>query len=110
MLERFSCMARVYSNLPPLKPIRRSLRSSLTSAEIRLWQAVKGKQLGGRKFRRQHSMGPYVLDFFCPAEKLAVELDGAAHDSAARPISATRAAMRSSLRWASRWCASRIAM
>jgi very-short-patch-repair endonuclease len=76
-------MARIYSNLTPLKPIRQSLRSALTPAEIRLWQALKGKQLAGRKFRRQHSIGRYVLDFFCPAESIAVELDGAAHDSAA---------------------------
>ena len=76
-------MTRLYSNLAPLKPIRRSLRSALTPAEIRLWQALKGKQLVGRKFRRRHSIGPYVLDFFCPAESIAVELDGSAHDSAA---------------------------
>jgi very-short-patch-repair endonuclease len=76
-------MARIYSNLTSLKPIRRSLRSALTPAEIRLWQAVKGKKLAGRKFRRQHSIGHYVLDFFCPAECIAVELDGSAHDSAA---------------------------
>ena len=76
-------MARMYSNLAPLKPIRQRLRSALTPAEIRLWQALKGKQLAGRKFRRQHSIGLYVLDFFCPAESIAVELDGSAHDSAA---------------------------
>jgi len=76
-------MARIYSNLTPLKPVRRSLRSALTSAEIRLWQALKNSQLAGRKFRRQHSIGPYVLDFFCPAESLAVELDGSTHDTAA---------------------------
>jgi very-short-patch-repair endonuclease len=76
-------MARLYSNLTPLKSRRQELRSALTPAEIRLWQALKGRQLMGRKFRRQHSMGPYVLDFFCPAEALAVELDGSAHDSAA---------------------------
>ncbi len=38
------------------------------------------RQLRGRKFRRQHSVGPYILDFYCPSEKLAVELDGATHD------------------------------
>jgi very-short-patch-repair endonuclease len=55
----------------------------MTPAQIRLWQALKRSQLAGRKFRRQHSMGSYVLDFFCPAERLALELDGSAHDSAA---------------------------
>ena len=39
------------------------------------------RKLSGRKFRRQHSIGPYILDFYCPAEKLAVELDGSSHDS-----------------------------
>ncbi|MDT7856469.1 endonuclease domain-containing protein [Rubrivirga sp. S365] len=45
---------------------------------------VKGRQLKGRKFRRQHSVGRYVLDFYCPAECLAVELDGAVHADPAR--------------------------
>jgi very-short-patch-repair endonuclease len=76
-------MPRAYSNLPDLKPRRQSLRSSMTHAEIALWQALKRSQLAGRKFRRQHSIGSFVLDFFCPAESLAVELDGSSHDSAA---------------------------
>jgi very-short-patch-repair endonuclease len=76
-------MPRAYSNLPAFKRLRRSLRSALTPAEIRLWQALKGRQLAGRKFRRQHSIESCVLDFFCPSEMLAVELDGSAHDSAA---------------------------
>ena len=45
---------------------------------------LKGRQLGGRKFRRQHSIGPYIVDFYCPAERLIVELDGAVHDDPAR--------------------------
>ena len=40
---------------------------------------LKNKKLDGRKFRRQHSIGKYVVDFYCPAEKLVVELDGAGH-------------------------------
>ena len=44
-----------------------------------LWKALQGGQLAGRKFRRQHSVGAYVLDFYCPSERLAVELDGAGH-------------------------------
>lgn len=42
---------------------------------------LKGSQLAGRKFRRQHSVANYILDFYCPSERLAVELDGAVHDS-----------------------------
>jgi very-short-patch-repair endonuclease len=41
---------------------------------------LQNSKLQGRKFRRQHGVGPYIPDFYCPAEKLAVELDGAAHD------------------------------
>ena len=66
-----------------LKPFRRTLRAQLTPAETRLWKYLQGGQLGGRKFRRQHSIGPYVVDFYCPAERLAIEVDGAAHDSEA---------------------------
>ena len=40
---------------------------------------LKNKQVEGRKFRRQHSIGPYILDFYCPSENLAVELDGEQH-------------------------------
>jgi very-short-patch-repair endonuclease len=76
-------MARRFSNLTAMKPFRRSLRAALTPAEACLWTALRGSQLAGRKFRRQHSFGSYVIDFYCPQEKLAVELDGAAHDSAA---------------------------
>ena len=67
-------------NLKWLETRRRQLRISLTPAEARLWKHLKHSQLFGRKFRRQHSVGMYVLDFYCPAEKLALELDGAAHD------------------------------
>ena len=66
-------------NLPKLKTFRRELRSGLTVAEAGFWNMVKGSRFDGRKFRRQHSVGPYILDFYCPAERLAVELDGQVH-------------------------------
>lgn len=47
-----------------------------------MWEHLQSRQLEGRKFRRQHSIGGYVVDFYCPEAKLAIELDGAAHDSA----------------------------
>ena len=59
---------------------RRQLRNNPAPAEIKLWQAIKGKQVGGYKFRRQYSVGPYVLDFYCPVLKLALEIDGSSHD------------------------------
>jgi very-short-patch-repair endonuclease len=71
-------------DLPHLKPIRRDLRTHGTPAEPVLWTRLKERQLGGRRFRRQHCVGPYVLDFYRAAEGLAVELAGAAHDDPAR--------------------------
>jgi very-short-patch-repair endonuclease len=71
--------SRIFNRTSLLKR-RRELRASLTPAEARLWTVLKGGRLSGRKFRRQHSIGPYVVDFYCPGEQLIVELDGAAHD------------------------------
>jgi very-short-patch-repair endonuclease len=58
---------------------RKQLRNSLTSAEAYLWKFLQSGKLKRRKFRRQHGIGVYVLDFYCPQEKLAIELDGAFH-------------------------------
>ena len=69
---------RRLNNLPELAGFRRKLRNALTPAEARLWTLLKRSALG-RKFRRQHSVGRYILDFYCPSEKLAVELDGEDH-------------------------------
>ena len=57
------------------------LRKSLTAAEATLWNLLKNKQLDGKKFRRQHSVDKYILDFYCPSESLAIELDGERHFS-----------------------------
>ncbi|MBE5317393.1 MAG: endonuclease domain-containing protein [Xanthomonadales bacterium] len=57
----------------------RSLRRSLTDAERELWSPLRGARLGGYRFRRQHLDPPYVLDFYCRAAKLVVELDGGQH-------------------------------
>jgi very-short-patch-repair endonuclease len=66
-------------NAKNLKGNRKKLRNSLTPAEAKLWSLLKSGQVKDRKFRRQHSVGPYVLDFYCPSERLCIELDGAAH-------------------------------
>ncbi len=58
------------------------LRKPLTSQELALWLRLKNRQLGGFKFRRQHPIGPYILDFYCAEARLAVEIDGAAHSTA----------------------------
>jgi len=52
----------------------------MTPYEQKLWQRLRRKQLFGLKFRRQHPVGRFILDFFCAQCKLAVELDGATHD------------------------------
>jgi very-short-patch-repair endonuclease len=67
------------NNLPRLLTFRRELRSNLTPAEAKLWSLLKNSQLEGRKFRRQHSFGGYILDFYCSSEKLGIELDGEVH-------------------------------
>jgi len=51
----------------------------MTLPEVKLWNAIRRGQLDGLKFRRQHPIGPFVLDFFCPAARLAVEVDGQWH-------------------------------
>lgn len=70
-----------FNNLPSLRTFRKELRNHPTPAEAKLWSYLRRSQLQGRKFRRQHSIKYYILDFYCPAERLAVELDGAVHYS-----------------------------
>src|SRR5690348_5675054 len=66
-------------NRPTLKEKRKRLRNNSTEAEAFLWRYLKNKQLDGRKFRRQFSIGRFILDFYCPSEKLGIELDGSSH-------------------------------
>src|SRR5215467_5234687 len=61
------------------KSLRRKLRNSATSAEAILWGSLRRRQLEGKKFRRQESLGHYVVDFYCPECRLIVELDGTPH-------------------------------
>ncbi|KAA6325647.1 hypothetical protein EZS27_025163 [termite gut metagenome] len=68
-------------NRPSLMERRKELRNHGTSAEATLWKLLKGKQIEGLKFRRQHSVGSYILDFYCPEIRIAVELDGEVHHS-----------------------------
>jgi len=69
----------IIHNQKAQKEFRRELRKNLTPAEAKLWKYLQNSQLDGRKFRRQHSVGQYIIDFYCPKEKLAVELDGNSH-------------------------------
>ena len=65
-------------NHPILKERRMELRKNQTPQEVLLWAKLRRTQLGF-KFKRQHSIGPYILDFYCPDKKLAIELDGSQH-------------------------------
>ena len=58
----------------------KTLRRDLSLPEVVLWECLRGRRLGGLRFRRQHPVGPYVLDFYCAEARLAVEVDGAHHD------------------------------
>ena len=69
--------------LPPdILEFARNLRKNQTDAEQLLWQLLRGRRFLGLKFRRQHPVKPYVLDFFCHEMKLAVEVDGGQHNEA----------------------------
>jgi very-short-patch-repair endonuclease len=57
----------------------RALRHDATDAEAKLWQALRGKAFAKAKFRRQHSIGKFIVDFCCVGKKLIVELDGSQH-------------------------------
>lgn len=65
-------------NKPSTLEKRRYLRNNMTEPEMKLWQYIKNKQLGV-KFRRQHSIGEYIADFYCTKLKLVIEIDGESH-------------------------------
>ncbi len=73
---------RPLHDAPFMRDRRRALRRRQTPSEVRLWQVLRDRQTGGWRFRRQHSVGPYVLDFYCVAARVGVEVDGGIH---ARP-------------------------
>jgi very-short-patch-repair endonuclease len=58
---------------------RRALRQASTNAEAALWRHLRAKRFARFKFRRQHPCGPYILDFYCAARRVAIELDGGQH-------------------------------
>jgi very-short-patch-repair endonuclease len=62
-----------------LNNYRKSLRNNLTPQEVKIWNYLKGKRLGA-KFERQHSVGPYIADFYCSKKKLIIEIDGSQHE------------------------------
>ncbi len=73
-------MHRELFNREQLKEYRRNLRNTPTRAEYEMWQGLRKHRSGGYKFRRQHSIGNFIADFYCPELKLVVEVDGVTHD------------------------------
>ena len=67
----------------------RELRRSPSPPESLLWQQLR-RRPHGLKFRRQHPFGPFIADFYCPAVKLVVEVDGDSHDMGGRPMQDAR--------------------
>jgi very-short-patch-repair endonuclease len=63
-----------------MKARARDLRKNATIPERILWGLLRDRRLSGAKFRRQHCVGPYVVDFYCQSHRLVVELDGRSHD------------------------------
>jgi very-short-patch-repair endonuclease len=74
--------SRTLYNINKQTELRKQLRKNMTPAEATLWSMLKGSQLMGRKFRRQHGVGSYIVDFCCPFERLVIELDGEVHNEA----------------------------
>lgn len=79
-------MGQLIHNRKAMEEVRRGLRKDPTPFESLLWARLRGSQLEGYKFRRQHSVGVYILDFYCPAKRLCVEVDGNVHDSEAAVV------------------------
>jgi very-short-patch-repair endonuclease len=56
------------------------MRREMNQTEWRVWERLRGRKVGGWKFRRQHPIGPYFVDFYCPSTRLVVEINGPSHD------------------------------
>jgi len=74
-------MNKTIHNQKPLTPKRRNLRKNSTPFETTLWHHLKNNQLKNHKFKRQHSIGNFITDFYCAKEKLVIEIDGDSHFS-----------------------------
>ncbi len=74
-------MNKPLQNTPQSKPHRRRLRQASTKPEQLLWAVLRNRRLDGLKFRRQQSIGPFIVDFFCLEQNLIIEVDGGYHDA-----------------------------
>ena len=82
MLKKYHLKRPQLRSKKELLEFRKELRENLTPAEAFLWKHLKSKQLEGKRFTRQHSVGNYIVDFYCASEKLIIELDGEVHMTA----------------------------
>lgn len=73
-------LAAMRDNAPGVLPLARKLRKHLSPPELKLWLELKANAPGRNPFRKQHPIGPYVLDFYAPSVRLAVEIDGWSHN------------------------------
>lgn len=73
------CLYMKIFNLRKQRSIRKNLRNNPPDPEKILWRELSGKKLDGYKFRRQHGIRKYIVDFYCPKAKLVIELDGDSH-------------------------------
>ncbi|MET0395872.1 MAG: endonuclease domain-containing protein [Longimicrobiaceae bacterium] len=73
---------RMRGTTPEVEDRARALRKEMTQAETVLWRALRGQRIRGLNFRRQHPVLSFIVDFYCPARKLCIELDGGIHDTA----------------------------
>ncbi len=72
-------MSKKYRHPPPILHHARRMRRKPTKAEKALWQKLRRRQLGDYKFRRQHPIGNFIVDFYCAETQLIVEVDGDVH-------------------------------
>jgi very-short-patch-repair endonuclease len=78
-----NCQPHHPAKLPEdLRTWAREMRGSMTDAEVLLWKLLRNRRVADAKFRRQHPMGRYILDFYCAEKNLCIELDGGQHGEA----------------------------
>ena len=70
---------RILKGNPSQLSFKRSLRYNMTEPEKLLWSRLRSKQFNFLKFRKQHGIGPYIVDFYCPEKLIVIEIDGETH-------------------------------
>lgn len=70
----------LYGHWDEQRPLRRGMRARATPTEDALWQRLRNRQLAGAKFRRQHPVDHFIVDFYCAEAALAIEVDGGIHN------------------------------